>query len=98
MTAMAHELKVWLFADRIGTLTQVDGQRKLLLRSRLAIAQRRRCLVRLAAPASGAVRRSQSAPVLAPFYDTLSTAVYPTLTQKMAMKIGSKYKFSEVEN
>ena len=36
-------------------------------------------------------------PVLAPFYDTLSTAVYPTLTQKMAMKIGSKYKFSEVE-
>jgi len=36
------------------------------------------------------------APVLAPFYDTLSTAVYSTLTQKMAMKIGSKYKFSEV--
>ena len=29
-------------------------------------------------------------PVLAPFYDTLSTAVYPTLTPKMAMKIGSK--------
>ena len=23
---MAHELEVWLFADRIGTLTQVDGQ------------------------------------------------------------------------
>lgn len=37
------------------------------------------------------------APVLAPFYDLLSTAVYPALTQKMAMKIGSKYKFSEVE-
>lgn len=37
------------------------------------------------------------APVLAPFYDTLSTAVYPTLTPKMAMKIGSKYKFSEVK-
>ena len=36
-------------------------------------------------------------PVLAPFYDTLSTAVYPTLTPKMAMKIGSKYKFSEVQ-
>ncbi|MBS0512121.1 MAG: type II toxin-antitoxin system HipA family toxin [Proteobacteria bacterium] len=36
-------------------------------------------------------------PVLAPLYDTLSTAVYPTLTLKMAMKIGSKYKFSEVE-
>lgn len=40
---------------------------------------------------------SGKAPVLAPFYDTLSTAVYPTLTQKMAMKIGSKYKFSEVQ-
>lgn len=40
---------------------------------------------------------SGEAPVLAPFYDTLSTAVYPTLTQKMAMKIGSKYKFSEVQ-
>jgi serine/threonine-protein kinase HipA len=37
------------------------------------------------------------APVLAPLYDALSTAVYPTLTQKMAMKIGSKYRFSEVE-
>ncbi len=35
--------------------------------------------------------------VLAPFYDLLSTAVYPTLTQKMAMKIGSKYKFSEIQ-
>ncbi len=40
---------------------------------------------------------SGKAPVLAPFYDTLSTAVYPLLSQKMAMKIGSKYKFSEVE-
>jgi serine/threonine-protein kinase HipA len=36
-------------------------------------------------------------PVLAPFYDTLSTVVYPTLTPKMAMKIGSKYKFSEIQ-
>jgi serine/threonine-protein kinase HipA len=36
-------------------------------------------------------------PVLAPFYDTLSTAVYSTLTPKMAMKIGSKYKFSDVQ-
>jgi len=35
--------------------------------------------------------------VLAPLYDTLSTAIYPTLTSKMAMKIGSKYKFSEVQ-
>lgn len=35
--------------------------------------------------------------VLAPLYDVLSTAVYPSLTLKMAMKIGSKYKFSEVQ-
>jgi serine/threonine-protein kinase HipA len=35
--------------------------------------------------------------VLAPLYDALSTAVYPTLTDKMAMKIASKYKFSEVQ-
>jgi len=35
--------------------------------------------------------------VLAPFYDVLSTAVYPNLTDKMAMKIGSKYRFSEVQ-
>lgn len=35
--------------------------------------------------------------VLAPLYDTLSTAVYPTLTPKMAMKIGSKYEFNEVQ-
>lgn len=39
-------------------------------------------------PAAGAV--------LTPLYDALCTAVYPTLTEKMAMKIGSKYKFSEV--
>lgn len=37
------------------------------------------------------------APVLAPLYDALSTAVYPSLTSKMAMKLGSKYKFSEVQ-
>jgi len=35
--------------------------------------------------------------VLAPFYDVLATAVYPNLTDKMAMKIGSKYRFSEVQ-
>ncbi len=34
--------------------------------------------------------------VLAPLYDALSTAVYAALTPKMAMKIGSKYTFSEV--
>jgi len=39
---------------------------------------------------------SGKTPVLAPLYDTLSTAVYPALTPRMAMKIGSKYKFSEV--
>jgi len=37
------------------------------------------------------------APVLAPLYDTLSTAVYPSLTPKMAMKLGSKYVFTEVQ-
>jgi serine/threonine-protein kinase HipA len=35
--------------------------------------------------------------VLAPCYDVLSTAVYQNLTDKMAMKIGSRYKFSEVQ-
>ena len=35
--------------------------------------------------------------VLAPLYDLLCTAVYPRLTDKMAMKIGSQYKFSEVQ-
>jgi serine/threonine-protein kinase HipA len=36
-------------------------------------------------------------PVLAPLYDALSTAVYPDLTPKMAMKLGSQYLFSEVQ-
>lgn len=35
--------------------------------------------------------------VLAPMYDALSTAVYPDLSDKMAMKIGSKYKFANVQ-
>ncbi len=35
--------------------------------------------------------------LLAPLYDALSTAVYPRLTDKMAMKIGSKYTYSEVQ-
>ena len=35
--------------------------------------------------------------VLAPLYDALSTAVYPNLTDKMAMKIGSNYKFTELQ-
>jgi serine/threonine-protein kinase HipA len=35
--------------------------------------------------------------VLAPLYDVLSTSVYANLTDKMAMKIGSKYKFTEVQ-
>lgn len=34
--------------------------------------------------------------VLAPLYDLLCTAVYPQLTDKMAMKIGGKYRFSEL--
>ncbi len=40
---------------------------------------------------------SRAAPTLAPLYDVLSTAIYPSLTPKMAMKLGSKYKFSEVQ-
>lgn len=39
---------------------------------------------------------SARGPVLSPFYDMLSTAVYPKLAVKMAMKIGSKYKFTEI--
>lgn len=35
--------------------------------------------------------------VLAPLYDVLSTAVYPGLTPKMAMQLGGKYTFSEVQ-
>jgi len=35
--------------------------------------------------------------VLAPLYDVLSTAVYPNLTDKMAMKIGGKTRFTEVQ-
>lgn len=42
--------------------------------------------------------KTGGAPMLAPMYDVLCTTVYPDLTAKMAMKIGSKYKFSEVES
>lgn len=35
--------------------------------------------------------------VLAPLYDALSTAVYSNLSDKMAMKIGNKYRFTEVQ-
>lgn len=41
-------------------------------------------------------RRNVEKPTLAPLYDLLCTAVYPTLTTKMAMKVGSSYRFSEV--
>ena len=40
--------------------------------------------------------RKQAA-TLAQLYDLLCTAVYPTLTDKMAMKVGSKYRFAEVQ-
>lgn len=36
--------------------------------------------------------------VLAPLYDALSTAIYPNLADKMAMKIASKYKFADVQS
>jgi len=39
---------------------------------------------------------SAKVPVLSPFYDILSTAVYPKLALKMAMKIGNKYTFTAV--
>ena len=35
-------------------------------------------------------------PKLAPLYDALSTAVYPFLSQKAAMKIGGKYEFEDI--
>ena len=35
--------------------------------------------------------------VLTPLYDALCAAVYSTPTEKIAMKIGSKYKFFEVQ-
>ena len=41
---------------------------------------------------------TERTPTLAPLYDLLCTAVYPTLTAKMAMKLGSKYRFSEVQS
>ena len=42
-------------------------------------------------------RTASDYPILAPLYDALSTAIYPKLTPKMAMKLGSKYKFSELQ-
>lgn len=41
---------------------------------------------------------SKAAPTLAPLYDVLSTAIYSNLTPKMAMKLGGKYNFSEVQS
>ncbi len=38
-----------------------------------------------------------AAPTLAPLYDMLCTAVYDHLTPKMAMKLGSTYKLTEVQ-
>jgi len=42
-------------------------------------------------------QNKNAAPTLAPLYDMLCTAVYEHLTPKMAMKLGSKYKFTEVQ-
>lgn len=39
----------------------------------------------------------ETTPTLASLYDLLSTAIYPNLTPKMAMKLGGKYKFTEVQ-
>jgi serine/threonine-protein kinase HipA len=35
-------------------------------------------------------------PTLAPLYDILCTAVYPHLSDRMAMKIGGKYRFGDL--
>lgn len=42
------------------------------------------------------LHNTQSNIRLAPFYDIVCTQVYPTLTSKMAMKIGSKYNANDV--
>ena len=34
---------------------------------------------------------------LAPFYDLMNTMIYPTLPMRMAMRIGSKYHFTDVQ-
>ncbi|MDX9970200.1 MAG: type II toxin-antitoxin system HipA family toxin, partial [Hydrogenophaga sp.] len=34
--------------------------------------------------------------VLAPLYDALCTAAYPELSDRMAMKVGSKYRFADL--
>jgi serine/threonine-protein kinase HipA len=39
---------------------------------------------------------SERGPVIAPLYDVLSTTIYAELTDKMAMKIGGKYRFTEI--
>lgn len=44
-----------------------------------------------------AAGKPNATPELAPLYDTLCTAVYANLSPKMAMKLSSKYKFSEVQ-
>lgn len=41
--------------------------------------------------------RTEQGLVLAPLYDVLCTAVYPQLTDRMAMKVGSRYRFTELE-
>jgi serine/threonine-protein kinase HipA len=40
---------------------------------------------------------SATIPQLAPMYDVLCTAIYPGLASKMAMKVGSKYQFDDLQ-
>lgn len=77
---MVHELEVWLFTDRVGTLALIDG--------RLSFRYVPDWLSRPDALALSASQPLQAAS----FDDARSTGVYPTLTPKMAMKIGTKYK------
>lgn len=39
---------------------------------------------------------SERGPVIAPLYDVLSTTIYAELTDKMAMKIGGRYRFTDI--
>ena len=40
--------------------------------------------------------RKDKNPILSPFYDLVSTIIYPGLSDKMAMKIGGQYKFNKI--
>jgi hypothetical protein len=55
---MAHELDVWLFADRAGTLALAEGRLNFGYSPAVAIAAKCHCIVCIIAVASRALRRS----------------------------------------